>query len=1028
MKLDQAPISSLGSRKAEALLVYLAVQGRAIAREVLAELLWPERSQGQTLGNLRRVLYDLRRHVGDYLTISRDSVAIVPERIWLDADALGAALRDISDSSSFHSPSELAQVETALTFYKGPFLQGFNAGDSAGFDNWLVRERERWQQRVGDTLEQLGAWYLDHGPYSSGLRSVRQLLQLDPYREATVRQLLRLLIYNGQRAEALAQFETSRELLWQELGVEPATETLTLYEQILADELVTPDLPVNNSEAPVHNLPRLLTTFIGREKELVDIADLISSHRLVVLTGVGGIGKTTLSIQVGHRLLADFADGVWLIELAQVSNPDYVAETIAYALGLRDSGDQPVIERLLSHLQQKSGLLILDNCEHLIHTAARFVETLLQRCPGLKILATSREAFTIPGERLYQVPPLSLPSRQQSSSLTLANWAQYEALTLFVDRVAAMIPDFQLDEDNVRPLVHICQQLDGLPLAIELAAARVRVLTVAQIANRLDERFQLLTSGRRTALPRQQTLRASIEWSWSLLTATEQHLLQRLSVFAGGMSLAAVEAVCADEMLDRFELLDLMDELVKKSLVVAERQPGLEKRYHLLIIIRQFAQEKLAEAGRQALMQDRHLAYFLQMAEQAGEALIGPDQVAWRTHLERELDNIRAALNWAQHTNREAGLKLTIAIWRFWRDGYLREGNSYLAHFLADEKGISLPLKARALWVWSQISYHLGVGGRPHSLISESLALYRDLGDQTGIAWTLSVMAQLRGNIALGQAEGLAFLDESLTIFQTLGDRLGIAGVLLNRATYARERNDYDQALVYAKDSASLLREMGDLASLADALSWAADAAIIAGDFVSAEAMLHESLAIQKSLGPRPTGIGLCDFGRFYFARGDYEKASHYLEKGIALLQQVGELHYGNWAAAHLGHVLLQLGKTGKAKSLLIEAQQAFYKTGVKIGVVFALEGLASLAVRQAQLEKALTIIAWGDSARALLENPRPPQEQKAVDQELAIIRERIGENQFAIVYAAGQGIDLEDAVALALSGRDLSERQSISP
>ncbi|MCB8946938.1 MAG: tetratricopeptide repeat protein [Ardenticatenaceae bacterium] len=769
-----------------------------------------------------------------------------------------------------------------------------------------------------------------------------------------------------------------------------------------------------------HNLPQLLTSFIGREEALAEIENLITHNRLVMLTGIGGIGKTTLSIQVGHRLRAAFPDGVWLIELAPVSNPSYVAETTAYTLGLRDSGDRPVFESLLSYLQQKSGLLILDNCEHLIHATAQFVETLLHACPKIKILATSREAFAIPGEKLFQVAPLSMPDRPQPTSLSLKEWAKYEAITLFVDRATAVLPDFQLTENNIMPLVQICQQLDGLPLAIELAAARVKVLTVAQIASRLDDRFRLLTGGRRTALLRQQTLRASIEWSWALLTPAEQHLLQRLSVFVGGMSLAAVEAVCADEALDRFDLLDLLDELVKKSLVIAQCRPGHERRYRLLVSIRQYAQEKLADAGMKALLQDRHLAYFLQMAEQAEVALAGPDQAVWMTNLAKELDNIRAALSWARQTDSQAGLKLTIAIWRFWRDGYLREGDAYLAQFLADDKDITSSLRARALWVWSQFKYHLGIGDRPYSLVTESLALYRDLGDQAGIAQSLCLSAQLRGNIELAQDEGLALLNESLTIFQSLGDRLGMAGVLLISAIYAIERNDFDQALLYAKESAALFREMGDLASLADALGSAADAASALGDYVSAEEMLHESLAIQESLGPRRTGIGLYDFGRFYYDQGNYDKACQYIEKGMTILQQVGELHYSNWAATHLGHVLLRLGKPDKAKSLLIDAQQVFSKIGVKIGVVYALEGLACLAVIQAQVKKALAIYAWGDAMRVTLYNPRPPHEQTAVDKDLAVIIEMIDEKMYAAVYAAGQDMKIEEAIALAMGESDL--------
>ncbi|MCB0183361.1 MAG: AAA family ATPase, partial [Caldilineaceae bacterium] len=413
-----------------------------------------------------------------------------------------------------------------------------------------------------------------------------------------------------------------------ELGVEPSPQTHALYEQLRSGAGLAAPTPVRpahvaENDGPLHNLPVQLTSFIGRKTELAEIHRLLTpdaeTHagadvRLLTLTGPGGTGKTRLALKAAAQLLAGFPDGIWLVELAMIADPTLVPQTVAALLGVREEPSYPLTRALIAHLRTKTLLLIFDDCEHLIDSIAQLVETLLRACPQLKIMVTSRETLGVMGERTLRVPSLQLPDIWQQ--LPLHDLAQCEAIRLFIDRTVAVKPTFALNDANAAAVTQICRQLDGVPLAIELAAARVRAMTPEQIAARLDDRFRLLTGGSRTALPRQQTLRAMIYWSWDLLSEPECTLLRRLAVFFGGWSLEAAEAICADETLPVYDVLELLTHLVEKSLVVMEEQAGAA-RYYLLETIRQYAREKLLEAGETEPVRARHLRFFLKLAEEA---------------------------------------------------------------------------------------------------------------------------------------------------------------------------------------------------------------------------------------------------------------------------------------------------------------------------------------------------------------------------------------------------------------------------
>lgn len=773
-----------------------------------------------------------------------------------------------------------------------------------------------------------------------------------------------------------------------------------------------------------HNLPQRLTSFVGREEEVAAIIALINQHRLLMLTGIGGIGKTDLCLQVAHQMLPAFPDGVWLVELAPLSDPALVPQAVAYALGLREASDhaidasnpglrttpnRPILQRLLDYLQERHCLLILDNCEHLIEAAAHLAQAILQACPEVKILASSREALEISGEITFQVPTLSMPNIDQPP--TFNEWRQFEALQLFVERATSVLPTFQVTPDNITYLVQICRRLDGIPLALELAAARVKVLSPEQIAARVDDRFHLLTSGSRTALPRQQTLRALIDWSWELLTPTEQRLLPRLSVFAGGMNLAAVEAICASDGLDVYDILDVLSQLVDKSLVMVRRDQEQETRYWLLETIRQYAQERLEPTGQTATLRQRHLHYFLNLAEQAESALFGPHQAAWLQRLDQELDNLHLALKWALEMDRETGVRLITTIWPFWDGRYISAGEAWLSKLLAQADLIAPALRAQAFWISGRFNRQLGHFDRARFLLQKSLALYRELNDPQRVA-----RCQLFMTWFMEQEERQAILLENLAYFRTAGDKLGAAEALSYLGFFAGQQNNYEQARHYLRQSESLYRELGHLAGIAHVLNFLGTYAFLQEEYDTARSLLEESLAMDGELGSRRSSGILMHLGQLHFRQGNNQQAQTYLEKSLSLSQQTGEHLSSSWIMAHLGHVHLRAGDLAQARHFLVKSLRRFQAMRDKIGVDYILEGLAGLAVSQKQPAQAVRLLAWTEATRAALQNPRPPSEQADVGRDMAAIREMLDEEAYVAAYAEGKAMTMAEVIADALA------------
>jgi predicted ATPase/class 3 adenylate cyclase/Tfp pilus assembly protein PilF len=642
--------------------------------------------------------------------------------------------------------------------------------------------------------------------------------------------------------------------------------------QLLHPKLPSDFPPPRSLEAFIHNLPLQLSSFVGREAEIQQAKQLLTENRLLTLTGTGGAGKTRLALQAAAEVIERFEHGVWIVELAPLNDGGLIEQEIAATLGLREEGEKTLRQTLTDALRPKSLLLILDNCEHLIDACAHLAETLLRTCPNLRLLTTSREALAIDGEALLPLSSLSLPDdSEEAETETLA---QCEAIRLFIDRATTALPTFRFSAGNAQAVAQVCARLDGLPLALELAAARVKVLSPQQIAERLDDRFRLLSGGSRTALPRQQTLRALIDWSYDLLAPTEQTLLRRLSVFSGGWSLEGAEAVCSGGSVDEWEVLDLLSRLVAKSLVVVEPPSEGQVRYHLLDNIGRYAGERLAETEEAKTLPGRHRDWFLHLVEEAEPNLSGPSHGHWLNRLECDHDNFRAALRFTQPESPEVLLRLAGALSRFWHGRcYLREGRGWLE--MALRLGPSAPDSARvkALHGLGLLSYACGDYTASQANHAQDLALRRTLQDTRGIARALSNL----GIIAAEQedfASAQTMFADSLEQYRLLNDEVSAAHMLQNLGGIAVLQQDYAPAEALLQEALGLYRHLQDQLGAASALHNLGDLFLRQGRLEQAKPYFRDSLAAQKMVGnTQRIASTLTHLGEIAGIEGDNESA-----------------------------------------------------------------------------------------------------------------------------------------------------------
>lgn len=665
--------------------------------------------------------------------------------------------------------------------------------------------------------------------------------------------------------------------------------------QLLAPGLPSDFPPLRSLEVLPNNLPAQLTTFIGRERELLEVKRLVQSSRLVTLTGPGGTGKTRLSLQVAAELLERFADGVWLVELATLSDPTLVAVTVAATLGARETPDRPIEDALLDYLRSKQLLLLLDNCEHLVGACAQLAERLLHSAPQLRILASSREALAITGETTFGVPSLSTPEffgKRLSGPHLAARMAEFEAVRLFVERGAAAHPGFALTDENARTIARICWRLDGIPLAIELAAARVKMLTLSEILRRLDDRFHLLTGGGRTALPRQQTLTALIDWSYDLLSEKERALLRRLSVFGRGRTLQAVEEVCSGDGIEPWEILDLLQQLIDKSLVSAEPTEAGDSRYFLLESVWDYARAKLTATEEGSAVRTRHLEYFLRLAEEAEPKLFGREQGEWIERLAVDHGNLRLALEWGAESApaRERGLRLAGALSRYWEvRNYLKEGREHFAALLSPTDPPSrAEVRAKALGAAGRLAWCQDDNTTSREYYRQAIALHQELGQAREAAF-LGVFLGFAEWSNGEPATARPLFEAGVALGRKLGDQRLLGAGLSGLGTIFNSEGDHSRARALKEESLAIFRQIGDKWTIG-LVSWSLSRAATAQrDFEAAQARLTECAAIAEELGNEWSIAYLLEgFGEIALAEAQAIRAARLYGAASVLRERLG--------------------------------------------------------------------------------------------------------------------------------------------
>jgi predicted ATPase/class 3 adenylate cyclase len=829
--------------------------------------------------------------------------------------------------------------------------------------------------------------------------------------------------------------------------------------QIAPEGQLPQELPPLQPSLVTHptNLPDEPTPFIGREREIAAIGELLRrpTVRLVTLTGAGGSGKTRLALQVGARLLDEFGAGVFFVSLASIGDPALVPSAMATTLGVKEAGAQPLLELLAAHLHEKQLLLVLDNFEHLLD-AAGVVGTLLERCPRLKMLVTSRAVLHLFREHAFEVLPLAVPDPKQLPDL--AQLSQYEAVALFIERAQAAKADFSISNENAPTVAEICYRLDGLPLAIELAAARIRMFPPQALLRRLGRRLRLLTGGARDREARQQTLRRTIDWSYDLLEESQRTVFGRLSVFAGGCTLEAAEAVCDGDRDLGIEILDGIASLIEQSLLREEGED--EPRFLMLETIREYGLEQLQESGEEERVRSRHAAYYLALAESAEPELIGPDQVIWLSRLERDHDNLRASLSWTLHRGDAVrALRLAGALWRYWSvRGYVHEGHRWLQEVLglasSDVDPVSsVQVKAlvgAAMLAMDQATYDQAgplcaravamgrEGGKPEDLIlalnaqglllrqrgrhqdaaacyEEALALAQGIGDRAGEATAFSGLALMRHRFRGDPAREIALFERSLAIYHELGDLRSIAATLNNFAWSAMTAGDYDRAQNLREEALALFQALGDAGQVAETLWGLGNGAQRQGDFQRAEAFLEESLALRRERGDeRSAAVTQARLGHIALNLGDVERARTLATEALAAIRH----HDDPWGLAMVltvsGHVELVMGDAERAQLDFGESARLFQALGILLTLSWCLEGLAGVALTRGEYKLAARLVGARDALLARLESPVPPAYPDGYARMLDTVRGGLGEEAFAEEYAMGAELPLEQALTEA--------------
>ncbi|MEV4294574.1 BTAD domain-containing putative transcriptional regulator [Microbispora rosea] len=1031
-----------------ALLAALALEpGRIVTRTRLVDWIWGRRPPADEANALQALVSRLRRvmpggvieaDAGGYrLAVAPDAVDVCRfEQLVGQARAAGPAAR-----------ADL--LRSALALWRGPAMADIALRDSDAFDAVVARLDELRLAALGDRVDA----DIRLGRGAELISELTELVAAHPLREGFVAALMRALAEAGRTAEALTVYQRTRERLAEELGADPSAELSALHTAVLRGEL--------GRRADDHrtNLRAELTSFVGKDDDVSAVADLVVRHRLVTLAGAGGSGKTRLATETARTMLAELPDGAWLVELAPVRAGGDLAHAALTAIGLRDQallgaarGGEPM-DQLVAAVRERAILLILDNCEHVIEAAAAFADRLLGECRSLRILATSREPLGITGEVLWQVEPLALPAQGAGP----AEAGSSPAVRLLRDRAALVRKDVGSDAGTLSAMARICRALDGIPLAIELAAARLRTMTVDQLARRLDDRFLLLTGGSRTALPRHKTLRAVVDWSWDLLTEAERRVLRRLSVFSGGASLEAAERVCGDEAFPGEQVLDVLTALIEKSLLLADGEGT--PRYRMLGTIREYAAHRLAEAGETEQARRAHLAYFTELAETADPHLRRAGQLEWLARIEPEHDNIGAAVRgaiaegWAQEAMRLVGA----AGWYWFLSGHRAEGTE-LSIAAASMRGempgevrgevrgeVSDEVRAMAYTIvamfvtsrvggdqyqareWIQGAYRLTRGsGYRNPLLGFVAPLERMLRERTEFLpafdpliadddpWVRAQARLARGRLrlTLGGDETDVDTDAEIALgeFRALGDRWGISLALAFLADRLAMRGEFARACEHYEEAVVALTEVGATEDVVGLRARQAQLHWLLGDERSSARAMAEAQRYAGGI-TWPAVLGELAFSQAQLARwrGEPDQARRHLAR--VGMEPDGAVKDQAARAATMNLYGYLAEDLGKARAYRAEAFRAAVEYGYPPTIAEVLVGIADLALRRGDHEQAVRLLAASDAVRGTPDRSHPDASRIAAD-----ARNRLGETVFTEAVRDGRERDWRELAEITLA------------
>jgi predicted ATPase/DNA-binding SARP family transcriptional activator len=973
---------TLTNRKVIGLLAYLLIESdRAHSREFLLGLLWPDLPIAAAQNNLRVTWAHLQKVLGT--SASDEQPHLIGDRLALRFNPLSdheldvARFRRLIEACRLHPHPDqqdcaecAARLTEALNLVRGDFLEEFSLANCLEFDEWLLTQRQHVQVQMTAGLEQLAAFHERTGQLAEAERTVRRLLVQDPLSESAYRQLMRVLARADQRSAALDVYETCRRVLATELGLAPAVETVMLAEQIRA-------LAPYESHSTQTALPPVLTRFFGRQQESAHLVDLLSRRtvRLVTLTGPGGVGKTRLAIEVANRMAGVFAFDICLVELAGVADGSAVGDAVAAALRLPTNNGRSSTSAILDYLRDKTMLLVLDNCEHLPKACARLVETLCHDAAGLTVLATSRIPLHLPEEHVVRLEPFATPTIIGAERLTVANSLSFDSVQLFTDRATQLLLNFALTDANVLAVARICQQLDGIPLAIEIAATQVRTLPIEAIAERLGHRFAWLNRQVTGTISRQRTLHTLIDWSYGLLSAQGRSLLCRLAVFAGGWTLEAAEAVSAPGET----CAEVLAELVDHSLVVfgadAERQ-----RYTMHDTIRQFAQAQLRGSDQEADALEHHAHYYAQLVSRAAENRAGQTLPERLRTVQDDHDNLRRAFEWLLAHDREQALALVAQLGtdlNFWElGGFFQEGRRWLQRALEGTQGAVSRQRAQALLAAADLSSAISDFDHGLQCARQAQQLSEQLGDQRGAIDARLKYCEL-ANLAGKQANLHAQAEEAFQMAERISYTAGIAKARLVLGTIVFHTGDDQATIQYVLPSIALWRELERPFDLAAALNRLASALSGIHEYAAAQQAHEECRDIYQSLSYR---------------------------RGVALSIQ------------NLGGVAFKLGDYVRARALLCDSLRIRQDLGLQRGYAYSFEFIADVNEIEKRYEHAVQLLAAAETLRVRIGAPVEQINQKENEDALTRLRAQLGDVVFELEWAKGATMTTEQAIAIALS------------